>query len=57
MRLELDEIDPDRPLFSGISVTTRVDTGYRRTWQHPLRPTLVAEEAGSSANANRRTSP
>ena len=57
VRLELDEIDPNRPLFSGISVTTRVDTGYRRTWQHPLQPTLVAEEAGSSANANRRTSP
>ena len=45
VRLELDEIDPDRPLFSGISVTARVDTGYRRTGQHLLRPVLVAEAA------------
>ena len=36
VRLELDRIDPDRPLFSGISVTVRVDTGCRRTWRHPL---------------------
>jgi membrane fusion protein (multidrug efflux system) len=45
VRLELDKIDPDRPLFSGISVTASVDTGYRRTWGHPLRPALVAEAA------------
>jgi membrane fusion protein, multidrug efflux system len=32
VRLELDEVDPNRPLFSGISVTARVDTGYRPTW-------------------------
>jgi membrane fusion protein (multidrug efflux system) len=37
IRLELDEVDPARPLFSGISVTARVDTGYRRTWRHPLQ--------------------
>jgi membrane fusion protein (multidrug efflux system) len=42
VRLELDETDPDRPLYSGISVTARVDTGYRRTWRHPLQ---VAETA------------
>ena len=30
VRLELDETDPNRPLFSGISVTARVDTGYCR---------------------------
>jgi membrane fusion protein, multidrug efflux system len=36
VRLELDEIDPKRPLFSGISVTARVDTGYRRTLLHPF---------------------
>jgi membrane fusion protein, multidrug efflux system len=36
VRLELDKIDPNRPLFSGISVTVRVDTGCRRTWRHPL---------------------
>ena len=40
VRLELDEIDPNRPLFSGISVTVRVDTGYRRTWRHPLQAVL-----------------
>jgi len=44
VRLELDEIDPSRPLFSGISVTARIDTGYRRTWRHPLRTALA--EAG-----------
>jgi membrane fusion protein (multidrug efflux system) len=36
IRLELDKIDPNRPLFSGISVTVRVDTGCHRTWRHPL---------------------
>ena len=45
VRLELDEIDPNRPLFSGISVTARVDTGYHRTWRHPLQPVLVTEAA------------
>jgi membrane fusion protein, multidrug efflux system len=43
VRLELDEIDPNWPLFSGISVTARVDTGYRRSWRHPLRPALTTE--------------
>ena len=38
VRFELDKIDPNRPLFSGISVTVRVDTGCRRTWRHPLEP-------------------
>ena len=37
VRLELDEIDPNRPLFSGISVTVQVDTGCHRTWRHPLQ--------------------
>ena len=45
VRLELDEIDPSRPLFSGISVTARIDTGYRRTWRHPLQPLPVKEAA------------
>ncbi len=49
VRLEFDEIDPDRPLFSGISVTARVDTGYRRTWRHPLQAALAAEAAQMSA--------
>jgi membrane fusion protein (multidrug efflux system) len=45
VRLEIDEADPDRPLFSGISVTARVDTGYRRTWRHPFKAALVAQAA------------
>ena len=32
VRLELDEADPNRPLFSGISVTARVDTRHRSSW-------------------------
>ena len=45
VRLELDEIDPNRPLFSGISVTVQVDTGYRRTLRHPLRTMPISEAA------------
>jgi membrane fusion protein, multidrug efflux system len=45
VRLEFNEIDPSRPLFSGISVTVRVDTGYRRTWRHPLRVALATGTA------------
>ncbi|HEV2674735.1 MAG TPA: HlyD family secretion protein [Aliidongia sp.] len=45
VRLELDEIDPNRPLFSGISVTARIDTGYRRTLRHPLQAVLATEMA------------
>jgi membrane fusion protein, multidrug efflux system len=46
VRLELDKIDPDRPLFSGISVTVRVNTGCHRTWRHPLHVvcTIAAAE-------------
>ena len=43
VRLELDQLDPDRPLFSGISVTALVDTGRRRSWSHPFWPVLAAE--------------
>jgi membrane fusion protein (multidrug efflux system) len=45
VRLELDEVDLNRPLFSGISVTARVDTGYRHTWRHPLQAVLATEAA------------
>jgi len=38
-------MDPSRPLFSGISVTVRVDTGYRRTWHHPLQVVAATETA------------
>ena len=43
VRLELDDVDLNQPLFSGISVTARVDTGYRRTWFHPLQSALAME--------------
>ncbi|SMF03415.1 membrane fusion protein, multidrug efflux system [Tistlia consotensis] len=42
VRLELDEMDPKRPLFSGISVTARVDTGYHRSWRRLLAAVLPA---------------
>jgi membrane fusion protein (multidrug efflux system) len=42
VRLELDDVEADQPLFSGISVTARVDTGYRRTFRHPLQAVLSA---------------
>jgi membrane fusion protein (multidrug efflux system) len=45
VRLELDEIDQTQPLFSGISVTVRVDTGYRRTLHHPLQAAPATEAA------------
>lgn len=43
VRLELDDPDASRPLFSGISVTARVDTGHRRNWLHLLQGARAAE--------------
>jgi membrane fusion protein (multidrug efflux system) len=43
VRLELDETDPNRPLFSGISVTARVDTGYCSAWCHLFQTVLTPE--------------
>jgi len=43
IRLELDDPDPSRPLFSGISVTARVDTDHRRSSLHLLQPALATE--------------
>jgi membrane fusion protein (multidrug efflux system) len=43
VRLDLDDLDPSRPLFSGISVTARVDTGHRRSWAHLLQPARATE--------------
>lgn len=43
VRLEFDDIDPDRPLFSGISVTIRVDTGHRGGWRRLLGPMHAPE--------------
>jgi membrane fusion protein (multidrug efflux system) len=37
VRLELGQLDPALPLYSGISVTVRVDTGDHAGWRHPLR--------------------
>jgi membrane fusion protein, multidrug efflux system len=37
VRLEFDRIDPSRPLFSGLSVTVRVDTGCALIWRDPLQ--------------------
>jgi membrane fusion protein, multidrug efflux system len=53
VRLELDETDPDRPLFSGISVTARVDTGYRPSWRQVFGVAMPAS-AGSAAVADLR---
>jgi membrane fusion protein (multidrug efflux system) len=45
VRLELDEADPAQPLFSGISVTARVDTGHRRAWLGPFATAFAKEAA------------
>jgi membrane fusion protein, multidrug efflux system len=42
VRLELDQVGADQPLFSGISVTARVDTGHHSTLWHPLHAALAA---------------
>jgi membrane fusion protein (multidrug efflux system) len=42
VRLELEERDEKHPLFSGISVTARVDTGLRRRWHDPLNVVIEA---------------
>ena len=42
VRLELDQIDQTQQLFSGISITVRVDTGDRRTLRHPLQTMPVS---------------
>jgi membrane fusion protein (multidrug efflux system) len=43
VRLEFDDIDPNRPLFSGISVIVKVDTGYRRSWRDLLHLVTAAK--------------
>ncbi|MGV8916540.1 MAG: HlyD family secretion protein [Pseudomonas sp.] len=42
VRLELDEVDPDLTVFSGISATVKVDTGHRTSWWQPLKGLLTA---------------
>ena len=56
VRLELDELDPNRPLFSGISVIARVDTGHRRSWLHPFRPAPTAEAKETSKETSKDAS-
>jgi len=46
VRLELDDIDPHHPLYSGISATVKVDTGHRTPWWHPLKSILNAGTEG-----------
>ena len=43
VRLELNALDPNHPLFSGISVAVRVDTLYRGAWRHPLQALRAME--------------
>lgn len=45
VRLELDAQTATQPLFSGISVTARVDTGFHRSWRHPFSAISTAEAA------------
>jgi membrane fusion protein, multidrug efflux system len=45
VRLEFDEIDPDHPLFSGLSVTVRVDTGYHNSLRDLLHRALTTVDA------------
>lgn len=42
VRLELDELDPALPLFSGTSATVKIDTRFRSPWWHPLKALLTA---------------
>jgi membrane fusion protein (multidrug efflux system) len=42
VRLELDEVDRNLPLFSGTSATVKVDTGHRTPWWSPLKSLLTA---------------
>jgi membrane fusion protein (multidrug efflux system) len=44
VRLEPDKIDPNQPLYSGLSVTAQVDTGYR-FWRHLLPAAFATESA------------
>jgi membrane fusion protein, multidrug efflux system len=45
VRLELDEVDGAQPLFSGISVTARIDTGHHDALWHPFHVALAMRAA------------
>ncbi|MDE1194836.1 MAG: HlyD family secretion protein [Pseudomonas sp.] len=42
VRLELEEVDHEHPLYSGISATVKVDTGFRSPWWTPFKSLLTA---------------
>jgi membrane fusion protein (multidrug efflux system) len=42
VRLELDDIDHEHPLYSGISATVKVDTGVSSPWWTPFKTLLTA---------------
>ncbi|MFJ3469032.1 HlyD family secretion protein [Pseudomonas sp. NPDC090201] len=42
VRLELDAIDAEHPLYSGISATVRVDTGVSTAWWTPFKTFMSA---------------
>ena len=41
VRLEMEDIDPHHPLYSGISATVEVDTGHRTPWWQPFKAFLT----------------
>jgi membrane fusion protein (multidrug efflux system) len=43
VRLEFNELDSNRPLFSGISVTARIDTGHHGIWRLPFVRALSSD--------------
>jgi len=57
VRLELDALDPDQPLFSGLSVTVQVDTGHRGALWHPLHALLATLWRPPHAVLAERTDP
>ena len=57
VRLELDALDPDQPLFSGISVTVQVDTGHRGALWRPLHAVLATLWRSPHAVLAERTDP
>jgi membrane fusion protein (multidrug efflux system) len=42
VRLELEAVDHEHPLYSGISATVKVDTGFRSPWWTPFKSLLTA---------------
>jgi membrane fusion protein (multidrug efflux system) len=42
VRLELDKVEADFPIYSGISATVKVDTGYKSPWWQPFKNLMTA---------------